>query len=290
MRIGIIGLGRMGSGIAANLIRADHDVMAWNRSPEPLRELATKGATTAKTPEEVLQGDVLISMLANDSVIHEVGLDGPLLDKAAKGLIHVNMATISVGLAKRLAAAHESRGLGYVAAPVFGRPDAAAEARLVIAVGGKAETIKSLEPLFGAIGRRTVIVGDLPEQANLFKIAGNFMIASAIETMGEAFALLKKGGVNTGVFHDVMSGSLFTGVVFQNYGKMIVEERYEPAGFALKLGLKDINLAREAAAGLNMTMPVADLVREHFDEAVKTGWGEKDWSALGSIIAREAGL
>jgi len=290
MKIGIIGVGHMGAGIAENLIRAGHDVTAWNRSPGSLRALAAKGATAAQNPEEALQGDVLISMLANDAVFREMGLDGPLLDKAAKGLIHANMATISVGLARVLAAAHESRGLGYVAAPVFGRPDAARAARLVIAAGGKAETIEKLAPLFDVIGRRTVTVGELPEQANLFKIAGNFMIASAMETMGEAFALLKKGGVDAAVFHEVLSGSLFAGVVFQNYGKMIVEERYEPAGFALKLGLKDVNLAREAAAGLNMTMPLADLVREHYDEAVAAGWSEKDWSALGGVIAKRAGL
>jgi 3-hydroxyisobutyrate dehydrogenase-like beta-hydroxyacid dehydrogenase len=290
MRVGIIGLGHMGSGIAKNLLRAGHNVTAWNRSPEPLRKLTAMGATAANNPEDALQGDVLLSMLANDAAIQALGLDGPLLDKAAKGLIHANMATISVGFARTLAAAHESRGLDYIAAPVFGRPDAAAEAQLLIVVGGKAEKIKRVDSLFGAIGRRTLIVGVLPEQANLFKIAGNFMIASAIETMGEAFALLRKGGVDAAIFHDVMSGSLFTGAVFQNYGKLIVDERYEPAGFALKLGLKDINLAREAATELNMTMPVADLIREHFDEAIRIGWGQKDWSALGGIVAKKAGL
>ena len=160
----------------------------------------------------------------------------------------------------------------------------------MIVVGGREEKIKRLEPLFDVIGRRTLIVGGLPEQANLFKIAGNFMIASAIETMGEAFSLLRKGDIAPAIFHDAMSGSLFTGAVFQNYGKLIVEDRYEPAGFALKLGLKDINLAREAATDLNMTMPIAELISEHFDEAIKAGWGEKDWSALGGLIAKKAGL
>jgi 3-hydroxyisobutyrate dehydrogenase-like beta-hydroxyacid dehydrogenase len=290
LRIGIIGLGRMGSGIAENIIRAGHDVTVWNRSPEPVLELTAKGATAAKFPEDALQGDVLISMLANDAAYKALGLDGPLLGGATKNLVHVNMATISVGFARTLAAAHKSRGLDYIAAPVFGRPDAAAEARLLIVAGGKAEIIGSLDWLFGAIGRRTLIVGDLAEQANLFKIAGNFMIASAIESMGEAFALLRKGGVDAALFHDVMSDTLFTGAVFQNYGKMIVLERYEPAGFALKLGLKDINLVRDAATEMNMTMPVTDLLREHFDEAINAGWGEKDWSALGGIIAKKAGL
>jgi 3-hydroxyisobutyrate dehydrogenase-like beta-hydroxyacid dehydrogenase len=290
MNVGFIGLGRMGAGIAENLIRAGHQVMVWNRSPEPVRALAEKGARAANTPEEALQGEVLFSMLANDAAIRDVGLAGPLLDKAAKGLVHANMATVSIAFAKSLAAAHASRGLGYVATPVFGRPDAAAKGELVVVTGGDKAAVARLAPLLAKIGRRVVAAGEAPEQANLFKIAGNFMIASALETMGEAFALLRKGGVDSAQFHEVMSNSLFACTVFQNYGRLIVAEQYEPVGFALKLGLKDVNLARAAAADLGMEMKLAEIMREHYDEAVRLGWSDKDWSALGAVIAQEAGI
>jgi 3-hydroxyisobutyrate dehydrogenase-like beta-hydroxyacid dehydrogenase len=290
MKIGFIGLGSMGSGIAENLIRAGHELTAWNRSPEPLKALTGKGAIAAKKPEDALQGEVLFSMLASDSAVREVGLDGTLLDKAAKGLIHANLATISTAFAQALAAAHESRGLSYVATPVFGRPDAAAKGQLIVVTGGQPEPTEKLAPLLAVIGRRTVTAGDTPEQANLFKIAGNFMIASAMESMGEAFALLRKGGVDPAQFHEVLSNSLFACLIYQNYGKMIVEERYEPAGFALKLGLKDVNLAREAAGDLDLIMPLAEILREHYDEGIKLGWSGKDWSALGAVIAHNAGL
>jgi len=290
MKIGFIGLGRMGAAVAENLIHAGHQVTAWNRSAEPLRELVAKGARAAETPETALQGDIVISMLASDAAIRAVGLDGALLDKAVPGLIHANMATISIAFADSLAAAHESRGLAYVATPVFGRPDAAAKGELVVVTGGKAAAVAKLDPILQIIGRRVVHAGEKPQQANLFKIAGNFMIASAMETMGEAFALLRKGGVDIALFHEVMSNSLFACTVFQNYGKMIVEERYEPAGFALPLGLKDVNLARMAANDLGMTMKLAEILREHYEEAVRLGWSNKDWSALGGVIAREAGI
>jgi len=290
MKIGFIGLGAMGAAIAANLLKAGHDLTVWNRSPAPAEALAEKGAAVAKRPEDALEGEVLFSMLASDAVIRDVGLDGPLLDKAAKGLLHVNLATISVAFADALAAAHESRGLGYVAAPVFGRPDAAAEAKLVVAAAGRAELLDGLAPLFAAIGRRTVTVGATPSQANLFKIAGNFMIASAMETMGEAFALLRKGGVDAAQFQDVMANSLFACIVFQNYGRMIVEERFEPAGFKLPLGRKDLNLAREAAQSLSVPLPLAEVIGARYDAALKLGWQDKDWSALAGVIAREAGL
>jgi 3-hydroxyisobutyrate dehydrogenase-like beta-hydroxyacid dehydrogenase len=290
MKIGFIGLGQMGAAIAGNLLRAGFTVTAWNRSPEALQRLVDEGAVAATDPADALQGDVLVSMLANDAAIREIGLEGPLLDRAAKGLVHANMATISADLARTMAAEHAQRGLGYVSAPVFGRPDAAEAARLLIAAAGDAQALEKLSAVFSAIGRQTVVVGEAPEQANLFKIAGNFMIASAMETMGEAFALLRKGGVSPALFHEVMTGSLFAAPVFQNYGKMIVEERYEPAGFAMTLGLKDVNLARQAAVNLGMIMPLAELLRTHYENGIERGWSHKDWSALGGVIAAEAGL
>jgi 3-hydroxyisobutyrate dehydrogenase-like beta-hydroxyacid dehydrogenase len=289
MKIGFIGLGRMGGHVAANLLKAGHQVTAWNRSQEPVQALVAKGAVAAKTPEDALQGDAVFSMLSNDQVMRDLGLAGPLLEKAAKGLIHVNLATISVAFAKELSEAHKKAGLAYISSPVFGRPEMAESAQLVLVAGGDAAALKTMQPVFEKIGVRTVPV-DAPEKANLFKIAGNFMIASELESIGEAFALLRKGGVDPSVFHDVLSGRLFTGAVFKAYGTMILNRTYEPAGFALTLGLKDVNLARSAAEGLGVTMPTADLLKKHYDEAIAWGWQDRDWAAVGEVPARKAGV
>jgi len=289
MKIGFIGLGRMGHHVAVNLLKAGHQVTVWNRSQDPVQALVAKGATAAKTPEDALQGDAVFSMLSNDQVMHELGLAGPLLEKAAKGLIHVNLATISVAFAKELAAAHQKAGLTYISSPVFGRPEMAEQAALVLVAGGDEAALKTMQPVFDKIGARTVSV-DAPEKANLFKIAGNFMIASELESIGEAFALLRKGGVDPAAFHDVLSGRLFTGAVFKSYGTMILNRTYEPAGFALTLGLKDVNLARSAAEGLGVTMPTADLLKSQYDQAVAWGWQDRDWAAIGEVPAKKAGV
>ena len=289
MKIGFIGLGRMGHHVAANLMKAGHQVTVWNRSQEPVQALVAKGATAAKTPEDALQGDAVFSMLSNDAVMREVGLAGPLLAKAAKGLIHVNLATISVEFAKELAAAHKAAGLAYISSPVFGRPDMAEAAQLTLAAGGDAAALKTMQPVFDKIGARTVAL-DAPDKANLFKIAGNFMIASELEATGEAFALLRKGGVDPALFHEVLAGRLFTGAVFKAYGAMILNRNYEPAGFALTLGLKDVNLARAAAQGLGVTLPTAELLKSNFDQAISWGWQDKDWAAIGEVSAKKAGV
>jgi len=289
MKIGFIGLGRMGGAIAANLLKAGHSVTVWNRSQEPVKALVAKGAIAAKSLEEALQGESVFSMLSNDAVIRELGLSGPLLKNAANGLIHVNLATISVEFAKELAQAHRNAGLVYVSSPVFGRPEMAETARLVLVAGGDQAALKTMQPIFDEIGVRTVTV-DAPEKANLFKIAGNFMIASELEAIGEAFALLRKGGVDPSLFHDVLSGRLFTGAVFKAYGTMILNRVYEPAGFALALGLKDVNLARSAAQGLNVSMPTAELLKQQYDQAISWGWQNKDWAAIGEVAAKMAGV
>ena len=290
MKIGFIGLGQMGAALAGQLIRAGHVVTVWNRSHKAVEALAAQGAVAAKSPAEVMQSNVLFSMLASDQAMRDVGLDAELLDKAAAGLIHVNMATISPGFAEALAAAHESRGLDYVAAPVFARPDAAAKGQAVIIVAGAKEAIATVEPLLAQMGRRIVKVGDKPEMANLFKVAGNFMIMSAVETMGEAFALLRKGGVDATQFWETMTEGLFAAPIYKNYGKQILDQAYEPAGFYLRLGLKDAGLVKEAAENLNVPMPVLEIVRRHYEEAMRKGWSEKDWASIAALIAEKAGV
>jgi len=288
MKIGFIGLGGMGAAIAANILKAGHSVVAWNRTPGAAAKLT--GAQAASKPEEALEGDALFTMLANDAAIREVGLDGKLLNKAPKDLVHVNLATVSVAFARELAAAHAARGIGYVAAPVFGRPDAAAAGKLTVVAAGAPEHVARVRPVLEKIGSRLAVLGEDPAQANLFKIAGNFMIASAIETMGEAAALLRKGGVDPAVFIDVLTNGLFACPAYQGYGKIIAAEKYEPAGFKLGLGFKDAGLTLAAARELETSMPLASVVHDHFLEAMAAGWSDKDWSALAQLAAERAGV
>jgi 3-hydroxyisobutyrate dehydrogenase-like beta-hydroxyacid dehydrogenase len=275
--------------VASNLLKAGHQVTVWNRSQDPVQALVEKGAVAASTPEEALKGDAVFSMLSNDQVMRDVGLAGPLLEKAAKGLIHVNLATVSVAFAKELTEAHKKAGLAYISSPVFGRPEMAEAAALVLVAGGDEAALKTMQPVLDKIGARTVPLEEA-WQANLFKICGNFMIASELEAIGEAFALLRKGGVDPSLFHEVLAGRLFTGAVFKSYGAMILNRDYEPAGFALTLGLKDVNLARSAAQGLGVEMPTAELLKKHYDEAVAWGWQDKDWAAIGEVSAKKAGV
>lgn len=290
MKIGFIGLGNMGQAIVANILRAGHQVTVWNRSSGPVAALVAQGAVAAKSPEQTLQGDAIFSMLANDAALAEVGLTGVLLDKAAPGLVHVNMATISTALARQLTEVHGARGLGYVAAPVFGRPDAAAAAKLIVVAAGADKDIARVKPVLEAIGRRVAVVGTVPEQANLFKIAGNFMLAAAIETLGEAIALVRKGGIDPAIFHEVLTTTLFAAPIYQAYGALIVAQKYEPPGFKLRLGMKDAGLALAAGNELQVPLPLASLVHDHFIEAMVAGLGEKDWAALASVAAAKAGL
>lgn len=290
MRVGFIGLGAMGQGIAANILKAGHRLTVWNRSPAPVERLVALGAAAAAVPEEAAGGDLLFSMLANDAATQAIGLDGALLDRAAAGLVHVNMATVSVAFARAMAAAHAARGIGYVAAPVFGRPDAAAAAKLTVVAAGAAAAIARVEPILKAVGAKYAVVGEAPEQANLFKITGNFMIAAAIEAMGEAAALLKKGGVDPKVFFAVMTTANFSAPIYQIYGKIIAEEAFDQAGFKLALGYKDAGLTLAAAKEFQAALPLASLVHDHFLEAMAAGWGEKDWASLALLAAERVGL
>jgi 3-hydroxyisobutyrate dehydrogenase-like beta-hydroxyacid dehydrogenase len=290
MKVGFIGLGGMGAAIARNIIAAGHQVTVWNRSPDALAAFAGTGAVVASRPEDALLGDCLFSMLASDAAMRAVGLDKQLLDGAAPGLIHVNLATVSTAFARQLAEAHAARGIGYVAAPVFGRPDAAAAAKLIVIAAGADKDIATVQPILEIIGRRVAVVGTAPEMANLFKIAGNFMLAAAIESMGEAVALVRKGGLDPAIFMEVLTNSLFAGPVYQGYGGAIVAQKYEPAGFKLHLGLKDVNLALAAAGELEVPLPLASMVHDHLVEAMASGLGDKDWSALASLAAAKAGL
>jgi 3-hydroxyisobutyrate dehydrogenase-like beta-hydroxyacid dehydrogenase len=290
MKVGFIGLGAMGSAMASNLLAAGHTLTVWNRSEAATEPLASLGAKVARTADRAVQGEVLCSMLANDQAVREVFLDGGLLDAMDRGTVHVNHATISVALAQQLVEEHAKRGLAYVAAPVFGRPDMAAAAKLNILVAGQPAAIERVRPLLEAMGSKLWPLGDAPERANVAKIAGNFMLASAIESMAEATALTRAHGVSAADFLEVMTNTLFAAPAYQGYGKLIAEQRFKPAGFALPLGLKDVELALTAGSAARVPLPFAGVLRDSLLEALAAGDAELDWSALALVAARRAHL
>ena len=288
MIVGFVGLGAMGRPMAGNLIQAGHRLRVWNRSPRAAEELARKGAEVVAKPREAF-GEVLISMLADDTAVREVVLDSGMLDRAAGGGIHVNMATISVALTEELSEDHHRRGLHYIAAPVFGRPEAAAARQLNIVAAGEGAALDRVQPLLDAMGQRTWRLGAEPKEASAAKLAGNFLIAAAIECMGEAVVMVERYGVRPAAFLEILGNTLFAAPVYRNYGALIADRRYEPAGFRLELGLKDVRLALAAAETARTPMPVASLLRDHLLEAVAQGDGQRDWSALAEVARRHAG-
>ena len=288
MIVGFLGLGAMGRPMAGNLIQAGHRLRVWNRSPRAAEELARKGAEVVAKPREAF-GEVLISMLADDTAVREVVLDSGMLDRAAGGGIHVNMATISVALTEELSEDHHRRGLHYIAAPVFGRPEAAAARQLNIVAAGEGAALDRVQPLLDAMGQRTWRLGADPKEASAAKLAGNFLIAAAIECMGEAVVMVERYGVRPAAFLEILGNTLFAAPVYRNYGALIADRRYEPAGFRLELGLKDVRLALAAAESAQTPMPVASLLRDHLLEAVAQGDGQRDWSALAEVARRHAG-
>ena len=288
MKVGFIGLGSMGSAMASNLLKAGHDVTVWNRSPGPTEVLHSLGAKVARTPERAAQGDALHSMLANDQAVREVILDSGLLDAMDRGMLHINHATISLALAKELAAAHAERGIDYVAAPVFGRPDVAAAGKLNILVAGQPGAIARARSLLEAMASKLWPLGAAVERANVAKIAGNFMIVSAIESMAEACALTSGHGVSAADFLEIMTNTVFASPVYQGYGKSIAEQHFSPAGFATALGYKDISLALAAGDAAQVPLPLASVLRDSLLEALAAGDGALDLAALSKVAARRA--
>ncbi len=292
MNVAFIGLGNMGSAIAANLLQAGHDLVVWNRSPAKAAELVEAGARRAATPAEAAAGrDVVLSMLADDAALDAVlsGENG-LIAGLASGALHVSMSTIAVATADAVAARHADKGQAYISAPVFGRPEAAAAAKLFIVTGGVPAEVERARPLFDVIGQRSFHVGDTASAANLVKLCGNFAILAAIETMGEAMALAQKGGVDKAKLLEVLTGSLFDAPVYRTYGPILVQERFRPAGFAAPLGLKDMRLAGQAAEVSRVSMPLLSLVRDRLLETIAKEGEDIDWSAIGRTSARNAGL
>ena len=292
MKIAFIGLGSMGLPMATNLLKAGHDLIVYNRTRSRADELAKQGARAAGSPREAAAGsEVLITMLADDAAVESVmfGDQGALLD-LPRGAIHASMSTIGHALSRRLNGEHQTRGQSYIAAPVFGRPEAAQAAKLWIVAAGAAQAIERCRPLFDVMGQGVEVVGDDPPRANVVKLAGNFILACALEAMGEAFALVRKYGVDPSRFLEIVNGRLVRSPIYENYGNLIASRRWEPAGFKLRHGLKDVRLALAAGDEVNAPMPIASLVRDHYLAAMARGWGDIDWAALARLSAVNAGL
>ncbi|MBO0680955.1 NAD(P)-dependent oxidoreductase [Mycolicibacterium sp. S2-37] len=290
MRIGFIGLGNMGSAMAGNLLAAGHEVTAYNRSPEKAEALSAHGARAAGTVADACGGDAVVTMLADDAAVEAVsfGADG-IISRLNPGAVHISASTISLALAERLTSAHAEAGQLFVSAPVFGRPEAAAAKKLFVVAAGAPATVAAVTAIFEAIGQRTFVVGEEPKAANLVKLSGNFLIASVIESLGEALALVTKGGVDGEQYLDLLTSTLFDAPVYRTYGGLVARREFQPPGFAAAGGLKDVGLTLAAGDALQVPLPIASLLRDRFLTLLATGGGHLDWSAIGALAAWEAG-
>jgi 3-hydroxyisobutyrate dehydrogenase-like beta-hydroxyacid dehydrogenase len=292
MRVGFVGLGNMGTVMARNLIKAGHTLGVYNRTRSRAEELQSLGATVAGTPgEAATRADALITMVANDAAVEDV-IFGPgnVIESLPAGAIHISMSTMGVALSHRLVRAHREKQQHYVAAPVFGRPDAAAAAKIFIVAAGPAEQIARCQCLFDAMAQKTFVVGGEAPAANLVKVTGNFLITATIESLAEAFALIRKSGVDSQQFLEVLTGSLFAAPIYRTYGAMIAADNFEPVGFRMELGMKDNRLVLAAAEEAVVPMPIASLIRDRMLAATAQGMADADWSAIARISFREAGL
>jgi 3-hydroxyisobutyrate dehydrogenase-like beta-hydroxyacid dehydrogenase len=290
MKVGFIGLGHMGTGMAASLVKSGHDVTVYNRTRAKTDTLVAQGAKAAASIAGACRGDVILTMLANDDAVESVVYgDRGVLANLATGATHISSGTISVALSERLTADHASAGQRFVAAPVFGRPDVAAAGELFVVAAGADEAIDAAAPLFEAVGKKTFVVSETPKAANLVKLSGNFLIASVIESLGEAMALVAKGGVDRRQYLDILTSTLFGAPVYKTYGGLIADGTFEPAGFAAPLGQKDIRLTLAAAEDLRVPLPLASLLRDRFLTLLAHGGEKLDWSAIGRLAAKDAG-
>lgn len=290
-RVAFIGLGNMGQPMALNLRRAGVDLSVWNRNRERAEPLAAEGARVCGSPgEAVSAAGIVATMVADDRALESVVSEGQVLERLPAGAIHVSMSTISVALADRLAADHARAGHLFVSAPVFGRPDAAIAAKLFIVAAGATDALDLCQPFFDVIGQRTFRISETPSAANVVKLSGNFLIASVIQSLSESIALVRKSGIEPQLYVELLTSTLFAAPIYKTYGGLIADRRFRPAGFRMPLGLKDVSLVLEAARAAIVPMPIASVIRDHMLAALAQGYEDADWSALGEIAARNAGM
>jgi 3-hydroxyisobutyrate dehydrogenase-like beta-hydroxyacid dehydrogenase len=290
MKVGFVGLGQMGRPMAERLAGAGHSVKVYNRTRAAAEPLARAGAKVVERPDEVLDAEIVVSMLSDDAAVAAVWLDSGLAARMPAGAVHLNMSTVSMDIARRLSAAHKRGGSLYVSAPVFGRPPVAAQGQLDAIAAGAPQAIERCQPLLKAMAKQVFVVGEEPAKANAVKIARNFLLATVIESLGEAFALVRKSGVEGKVFQDILSNTSLGSPVYKSYAKMIVDQAWTPAQFSMPLGLKDVELALATARETGVRLPTGELVRKNLLEAIDAGRGDQDWAALAGHIANGAGL
>jgi len=291
MKLGFLGLGRMGSGMAARLLQVAPDLKVYNRTAAAARPLLERGATLAHSVGDFGDCDLVFTMVADDAAERDLSLGaGALTEVLRKGAIHVACSTIGVDCARALAAAHRERGQHYLSMPVFGRPDAAAAGSLFLVAAGPAEVFETIAPYRERLGQRSFLLGEQPEQANLVKLSGNYLIATVIESLGEAMALVEKGGIDRHAYLELLTSTLFDAPVYRNYGGLIADRRQRPAGFALPLAQKDLRLVLAAAEDLAVPLPFSGPLRDRFVNLAAQGYRDLDWSALGVAAAQAAGL
>jgi 3-hydroxyisobutyrate dehydrogenase-like beta-hydroxyacid dehydrogenase len=292
MQLGFIGLGNMGTGMVRSLLRAGHDVMVHNRTRAKAEALQGDGARVAASPAEAArEAEVVITMLADDASVEAsvFGRDG-LLQAMRHDAVHISCSTISLALCRRLIDAHKQGAGRFMSAPVLGRPDVAAAGRLIVLAAGDPSTIDRCRAVLEAFSERVVVIAADPAGANLVKLACNFMIAAAIESLAESVALIRKAGIDAAAYVDLLTTSLFAAPVYKTYGELIVQQKWQPGGFKLPLGLKDIRLAMAAGDAHTVPLPLASLIRDHYLALLARGNEEADWSALGKLAAENAGL
>lgn len=287
MKIGFIGLGQMGRGMASRLIDSGHQLVVWNRTRTVADSFADRGAIVANQPDQTLAADVVITMLADDASVESVWLTSGLWQKLPANTVHLNMASVSLRMGQRLDELHRRHGSPYVSAPVFGRPEFGARGELDIIAAGAPPAIARCEPLFKVLGRRWFNVAAEAPQANAVKVARNFLLGTIIESLGESFTLVEKAGVDPQVFFDIITSTAMNAPAYKNYGGMMLKNPAS-ATFPLTLGLKDVELALQAAADLGVTMPTAELLRTQHLAAIAAGYGKRDWAALGTYLMDSA--
>lgn len=290
MRIGFVGLGRMGAGMARSLIRAGQDLIVWNRSPAPAEELVREGARRARGLSEVFESDAVITMLATDAAIRETLLGQGIIDRARPGTLHIVSATISVPFAQELERIHHARGLGYVSAPVLGRPDVAAAGELNLLVAGERGAVERATPILNMFAKKVWPFGEKAAMANVAKLATNFALGCAIETMSETCALARRNEIDPDALIELFTGTLFAAPAYKLYGPVVANQTFEPTGFLLTHGFKDIRQAMEAGELSNVPLPFASVLRDNFVDALAHGDAEKDWAAISAVALRRAGF
>jgi len=289
--IGFIGLGNMGQAMASSLLKAGYTLTVYNRTLSKAEALTAKSARLAHQPSEaVTKGGIVISMVANDQALEEIVMSQGFLERLGPGGIHLSMSTVSPETSRKLAQLHTQHGSIYLAAPVFGRPEAAATQKLWICLAGPHLARERVQPVLKALGQGIFDFGEDPGAANIVKLCGNFLILSAMEAMAEALTLAEKNGIARSAVIDMLTHTLFSAPIYQTYGKMIAEKRHTPAGFRQTLGLKDLNLVRDVAEHATMPMPLASLLHDRLLAGIAKGRGDMDWSALSLDVLENAGL